>query len=52
MVAVRMMQVAVDQIVDMIAVWHRFVTASGPVHMARIMTTAPMLRRALVGIGR
>jgi hypothetical protein len=52
MVAVRMMQVAIDQKVHMVSMRHRFVTASRPMHVARVVTGAAMLRSALVWIGR
>jgi hypothetical protein len=52
MIAVRMMQVAVDQVVDMIAMRHRFVPASRLVDMSRFMTAAVVARCALVRIFR
>ena len=52
MVPVGMMQVTVDQIVDVIAVRDGLVATSGTVHVARLMSRAPMLRRAAVGIAR
>ena len=52
MVPMRVMQVAIDQIVDVVAVRDRFVTASRSVHVARIVSGAPMLGRAPVRIGR
>jgi hypothetical protein len=52
MVAVRMMQVAIDQIVHMASMRHRLVAAPGPMYVTWIVTGAPMLRSALVGIGR
>jgi hypothetical protein len=51
-IAVRMMKVAVDQIVDVIAVRHRFVSAARPVDMARIMGAAMVARRTLIRICR
>ena len=51
MVAVRMMQMAIDQIVHMVSVGHRFVAASRSVHMAGVVTTAAVLRCAPVGVG-
>ena len=42
-----MVQVAIDQIVDMISVWNRFVTAVGAVNVACIMPTALMVWRAI-----
>jgi hypothetical protein len=52
MVAMRMMQVAINQIVHMVAVRHRFMAASGSMLVVCIVTSATMLRSALVGIGR
>ena len=49
-VAMRMMQVPVDQIVDVVAVRHCLVSASGPVLMPRLMTFAAVLRRAALGV--
>lgn len=52
MVAMRMMQVAINQIVHMVAMRHRFMAASGSMLVVCIVTSATMLRSALVGIGR
>jgi hypothetical protein len=52
MVPVGMMQVAVDQIVDVVAVRHRLVPAPGSMHVARLVTGAAVLRRAAVRIAR
>jgi hypothetical protein len=43
-IAVRMMKVAVDQVVDVITMRYRFVSAARPVDMARIMGAAVMAR--------
>jgi hypothetical protein len=51
-VAVRVMQVAVDQIVGVVAVRHRFVAAAGAVPMVCVMAAAAMIRGAAVGIAR
>ncbi|MBB5443753.1 MULTISPECIES: hypothetical protein [unclassified Paraburkholderia] len=40
MIAVRMVQVAVDQVVDVIAMRYRIVAACRPVDMSRLMTAA------------
>jgi hypothetical protein len=45
MVAVRMVQVPVHQVIEMVAVWHCLVTASGPMDVARFMAGATMVRR-------
>ncbi|APA90320.2 hypothetical protein BJG93_32410 (plasmid) [Paraburkholderia sprentiae WSM5005] len=47
-IAVRMVQVAVDEIVDVIAMRHRFMAAPRSVNVARVMAAAA--RRALVRI--
>jgi hypothetical protein len=47
-IAVRMVQVAVDEIVDVIPMRHRFVAAAGSVNVARVVAAAA--RRALVRI--
>lgn len=50
-VAVRMMQMTVDQVIDVVAVRHRFVPAARPMHMTGAMASAVMLRRAAVRVG-
>jgi hypothetical protein len=50
-IAVRVMQVTVDQVVGVIAVGHGFMTATGSMHVAFIMGAATVLRCAAVGIG-
>jgi hypothetical protein len=50
-VAMRVVQVTVDMVVDMVAVRHRLVAAGGAVHMTRLMAAAAMLRSAARGIG-
>jgi len=50
-VAVGMMQVTVDKVVDVIAVRYRFMTTSGAVNVIRIVATTLMRRRAAIGIG-
>jgi len=49
--AVRVVQVALDQVVDVIAVGHCFVAATGAVLVARLMTAAAMGRRAVGRVG-
>jgi hypothetical protein len=51
MIAVRMMKVAGDTVVDVIAVRNRLVAAAGAVDMARVMTAAAMVGGAVVGVG-
>lgn len=43
-IAVRMMKVTVDQIVDVIAMRYRFMSTARPVDMARIMSATVMVR--------
>jgi hypothetical protein len=50
-VAVGMVQVAVHQVIGMVAVRHGFVTAAGTVTVTLIVSTAVMGRRAVAGIG-
>ena len=50
MVAVRMMQTAVNQIIDVIAMRHRLVAAARPVDMRRFVASAA--RGALIRVGR
>src|SRR5216684_8663589 len=50
MIAMRMMQVVSDAVVEVIAVRHRLVTAIGAMHMTGLMTAAAVVCRALVGI--
>lgn len=52
MIAVWVMQVAVDQIVDMIAVRYRLVSASGPMNVIRGMGATIMVRRTAIRIFR
>ena len=51
MIAVRVMKVAADVIIDVIAVRNRLVAAAGAVDMARVMTAAAMVGGAVVGVG-
>lgn len=45
---VRVMEVAVDKVVDVVSVGYRFVTAPGTVHMSGIMSLAHVAARAAV----
>jgi hypothetical protein len=49
-VAVRVVQMAGDAIIHMIAVRHRLVTTAGPVRMPRLMPAATMVRGAALGV--
>jgi hypothetical protein len=51
-VAVRVVQVAVDQVVGVVAVRHRFVAAAGTVAVALVVTAAGVLRGAIGRVGR
>ena len=50
MIAMRVMQVAADAIIDVIAMRHRLVTAAGRVDMAGFMTGAAVIRGAAIGV--
>lgn len=52
MVAMRMMQVAIDQIVDMITMRNRLVAAARTVHMVRVVAGAFVSAGTIFGIGR
>lgn len=52
MIAMRMMQVAIDQIVDVIAVGHRLMAAAGAVDMARFVPGAVVVGGAGIGVRR
>jgi hypothetical protein len=49
-VTVRVMQVAVHQVIDMIAVWDRFVAAVGAMHV-RCIVCGALMRGTIAGIG-
>ena len=49
-VAVRVVKVAGDAIVDVVTVRHSLVAAAGAVHMARIMPAATMVGSAALGV--
>ena len=48
--AVRMMQVAADAIIDMVAMRYRLVAAAGPMHMIRGMAAATVIGRAALRV--
>ena len=50
MVAVRVVQVSVDQVVDVVAVRHSFVSTAPAVHMPGLMAGAPVLGRTAIGV--
>ncbi len=50
MAIVRMVKMTVDEIVDMIAVWDRFVAAVGAMDMGAVVSTALVVRGADRGI--
>src|SRR5579864_4996431 len=52
MIPVRVMQVTVDKIINVIPMWHRFVTAPGAMDVSRIVAAAVVARRSLVRISR
>ncbi len=45
MACVRMMQVSIDEVIDMVAVRHRGMATALTMNVRRIMTRAMMLRR-------
>jgi hypothetical protein len=49
-VAVRVVKVAGDAIIHVVAVRHRLMAATGTVHMARLVPTATMVGSAAVGV--
>jgi hypothetical protein len=49
-IPVRVMQMPVNEVVDVIAMGHGLVTTTRPMHMARLVTGTAMLRRAADGI--
>ena len=50
MVAVGMMQVAVDEVVDMIAMRNGFMSTTGAMHVAGLVASAGMSLRAFIGV--
>ena len=52
MISMRVVEVAVDKIVDVVAVRHRFVTATRSVYMAGCVTATVVVRGAPVRIFR
>jgi hypothetical protein len=52
MSAVRVMEMAVDEIIDVVAVGYGLVAAAGAVDVGGIMGAAVVLRGAGVGVGR
>ena len=50
-VAVWVVQVAIDEIVDVVAMRYCFVTAAGAVHVSRFVATAVVVGRASVRVG-
>jgi hypothetical protein len=50
MITVRMVKVAIDEIVDMVAVRDRLVSASRPVHVTRLVSGATVIRCAAIRV--
>lgn len=50
-VPVRMVQATIDQVVDMVTVWHRFVAATGSMDVTGFLAITLKSRRALLGVG-
>jgi hypothetical protein len=49
-IAMRMMQMIIDEIVDMVTVRHRFMPTTGTVLVSGLVTTAIMVGRAALGV--
>ena len=49
-VAMRMMEVAADAVIDMVGVRNRLVAAAGTMDMTGVVAAAAMVRRAAVGV--
>jgi hypothetical protein len=52
MVSVRKMQVAIDEIADMVPMWDSLVSASRPVYVTLVVTGTDVIRRAALRVGR
>ena len=50
-VAVRVVQVAIDEVIDVVAMWHRFVAAAGAVDVSGFVAAAVVVGRAGVRVG-
>ena len=50
MIAMRVMQMAVHQVANMVAVGYGFVAATRPVYMSFLVPAAVVVRRAALGI--
>ena len=50
MIAVRMMEVAADAVIDMVGMRNRLVAAAGTMDMTGVVAAAAMVRRAAVGV--
>ncbi len=50
MIAVLVVQASVDQVVDVVAVRHRFVSTAGAMHMTRLVISAAVVGIAAVGV--
>jgi hypothetical protein len=51
MIPMGMMKMIANEIVDVVYMGHRFMSATGPVHVTRFMFFAPVSRCASGGIG-
>ena len=52
MITMRMMKVAIDKIIDVIAMRHRFMSAARAMHVTRLVAAAAVVQRASIGIFR
>lgn len=47
---VRVVQVAIHEIVNMVSVWNRLMAAAGPMHMVCIVSFTVMVRGTICGV--
>jgi hypothetical protein len=50
MIAMRVMQMAIHQVADMVAVGHGLMTATRAMHVAFFVAPAVVVRRAAIGV--
>lgn len=50
-VAMRVVQAAIDEVIDMVAMRHGFMSAAGAVDVARFVSAAILTRRAAIRVG-
>ncbi len=52
MVTMDVVQVTIDEVIDVVAMRHGFMAATGAVYMASIVSAALVVRRTLSGVDR